>query len=99
MQQILMVEDSNFLGRRAQARIDKDVDLPVYWCKTLAETEELLARAKGNFSMALLDFNLPDAPHGEVIDKVVRQGITTFVFTADWTDEVRSLVWSKKVAD
>jgi diguanylate cyclase (GGDEF)-like protein len=99
MQQILLVEDSNMYGRLAKSRIEKAFDLPVYWCKTLAETEELLARAKGNFSMALLDFNLPDAPHGEVIDKVVGEGITTFVFTADWTDEVRSLVWSKKVAD
>ncbi len=99
MQYILLVEDSNMYGRLTKSKIEKAFDLPVLWCKTLAETEVLLAKSKGNVSMALLDFNLPDAPRGEVIDKVVAEGITTFVFTADWTDEVRQLVWSKKVAD
>lgn len=99
MQQILLVEDSNMYGRLTKSRIEKSFDLPVFWCKTLAETEALLSKAKGNFAMALLDFNLPDAPRGEVIDRVVGEGITTFVFTADWTEEVRQLVWSKKVAD
>jgi response regulator of citrate/malate metabolism len=90
MQYILLVEDSNMYGRLTKSKIEKAFDLPVIWCKTLAETEVLLAKSKGNVSMALLDFNLPDAPRGEVIDKVVAEGITTFVFTADWTDEVRT---------
>ena len=99
MRQVLLVEDSNMFGRLAKAKIEKVFDIPVFWIKTLAETEKLLAMAKGNFSMALLDFNLPDAPNGEVIDRVIAEGITTFVFTADLTDEVRHSVWSKKVAD
>ncbi len=99
MRQVLLVEDSNMFGRLAKAKIEKIFDIPVFWTKTLAETEKLLAMAKGNFSMALLDFNLPDAPNGEVIDRVVAEGITTFVFTAELNDEVRNFVWSKKVAD
>jgi len=99
MRQILLVEDSNMFGRLAKAKIEKFFDIPVFWTKTLAETEKLLAMAKWNFSMALLDFNLPDAPNGEVIDRVVAEGITTFVFTAELNDEVRNFVWSKKVAD
>lgn len=99
MRQILLVEDSNMFGRLAKAKIEKVFDIPVFWTKTLAETEKLLAMAKGNFSMALLDFNLPDAPNGEVIDRVVAEGITTFVFTAELNDDVRNFVWSKKVAD
>ena len=99
MKQILLVEDSNMFGRLAKSRIEKCFDVPVFWTKTLAETEKILAMAKGNFSMALLDFDLPDAPNGEVIDRVVAEGITTFVFTADITEELRRQVWSKKVAD
>ncbi len=99
MRQILLVEDSNMFGRLAKAKIEKAFDVPVFWAKTLAEAEKLLGMAKGDFSMALLDFNLPDAPKGEVIDRVIAEGITTFVFTADLTDEVRSFVWSKGVAD
>jgi diguanylate cyclase (GGDEF)-like protein len=99
MRQILLVEDSKMFGKLAKAKIEKIFDIPVFWTKTLAETEKLLTMAKGNFSMALLDFNLPDAPNGEVIDRVVAEGITTLVFTAELNDEVRNLVWSKKVAD
>ncbi len=99
MQQILLVEDSKMFGKLAKAKIEKIFDIPVFWTRTLAETEKLLAMAKGNFSMALLDFNLPDAPNGECIDRVVAEGITTFVFTAELNDEVRNFVWSKKVAD
>jgi len=99
MRQVLLVEDSKMFGRLVKSRIEKTFDVPVFWTKTLAETEKILAMAKGHFSLALLDFSLPDAPNGEIIDRVVGEGITTFVFTADLTEEVRNLVWSKKVAD
>jgi len=99
MRQILLVEDSKMFGRMVKAKIEKIFDVPVFWAKSLAETENLLLMSKGNFSLALLDYSLPDAPHGEVIDRVVAEGITSFVFTSDVTDEVRNVVWSKKVAD
>lgn len=99
MRQILLVEDSKMFGRMVKAKIEKSFDVPVFWAKSLAETEKLLLMSKGSFSLALLDYSLPDAQHGEVIDRVVAEGITTFVFTGDLTDEVRNVVWSKKVAD
>jgi len=99
MKQVLLVEDSAMFGRLTKKKIELEFDVPVYWTKTLAETEKVLDMAGGDFSMALLDFNLPDAPQGEVIDRVVAEGITSLVFTADMTEEVRSFVWSKKVAD
>jgi diguanylate cyclase (GGDEF)-like protein len=99
LRQVLLVEDSKMFGRLAKRKIEQAFDVPVFWTRTLAETEKILGMAKGLFSLALLDFGLPDAPNGEVIDRVVGEGITSFVFTADLTDEVRNLVWSKKVAD
>ncbi|WP_163338593.1 diguanylate cyclase [Desulfopila sp. IMCC35008] len=99
MQNILLVEDSNMFGRIAKKKIEKVFDVPVYWTKSLAETEKILEVGKGSFSMALLDVNLPDAPNGEVIDLVVNRGISSLVFTSNVSDEVRNLVWSKKVAD
>lgn len=99
MNQILLVEDSPLFGRMTKARLEEAFDVPVYWCKNYAEADSLLIRAKGMFDMALLDFNLPDAPHGEVIDRVVREGISSLVFTSNLSDEVRRQVWSKKVVD
>ncbi len=86
-------------GRLTKARIEAEFDLPVFWVKTLKEAVTLLDMPKSNFSMALLDFNLPDAPHGEVIDEVIKRGISTLVFTSNMSDEVREQVWEKKVAD
>ncbi len=99
MRQILLVEDSSMFGRLTKKKLEAVFDVPVYWVKTLKETIELLDKADNNFSMALLDFNLPDAPQGEVIDEVISRGISAFIFTSNITEDVRDLVWSKKVAD
>ncbi len=99
MRQILLVEDSTMFGRLTKKKLEAVFDVPVYWVKTLRETKELLDQANDNFSMALLDVNLPDAPNGEVIDEVIGRGISAFVFTSNITEDVRELVWSKKVAD
>ncbi len=99
MERILLVEDSQMYGRLAKSRIEKSFDLPVFWTKTMKETKALLDRADDGFSMALLDFNLPDAPDGEVIDTVLDRGISSIVFTANMSDTVREYVWQKKVAD
>jgi len=99
MHQILLVEDSMMFGRMAKKRLEKVFDVPVFWAKSLAETQKILTEENGNFSVALLDFNLPDAPQGEVIDLVVDHGISSIVFTTNMSDEVRGLIWEKKVAD
>lgn len=99
MKNVLLVEDSPMFGKLAKKKIETSFDVPVYWAKSREETERLLEQAGGDFSVALLDYNLPDAPHGEVIDLVLAKGITSFVFTANVTEEVRNYVWSKKVAD
>ncbi|PHR27031.1 MAG: diguanylate cyclase response regulator [Desulfotalea sp.] len=99
MEQILLVEDSKMFGQLTKAKLEKEFDRPVYWTKNLKETVQLLDLADNNFSIALLDLNLPDAPNGEVIDLVVKRGITSLVFTSNMSNAVRDQVWSKKVAD
>lgn len=99
MEQILLVEDNLMFGRLTKIRLEAEFDRPVYWAKNLSETAQLLDLAKNTFSIALLDLNLPDAPNGEVIDLVVKRGITSFVVTSNMSNEVRDQVWSKKVAD
>jgi len=99
MKNVLLVEDSNMFGKITKKKIETVIDATVFWATSLAETEKLLQQGGAAFSMALLDFNLPDAPHGEVIDRVVNEGISSLVFTTNMSDEVRELVWSKKVAD
>ena len=99
MEQILLVEDNLTFGRLTKIRLEAEFDRPVYWAKNLSEASQLLDLAKNTFSIALLDLNLPDAPNGEIIDLVVKRGITSFVVTSNMNNAVRDQVWSKKVAD
>ncbi len=99
MHQILLVEDSLMFGRLAKDKIEKAFDVPVHWAKNFTEADNIIKSEKGNFSQALLDYTLPDAPNGEIIDRVTREGISSLVFTSNMTDEVRNHVWSKRVAD
>ncbi len=99
MQEILLVEDSNMFGKMTKAKIENQCNAKVTWTKTLADTKNALQKQKGGFSLALLDLNLPDAHHGEIVDLVVDYGITSFVFTGNLSDAVREQVWKKEVAD
>ena len=99
MRPILLVEDSTLFGKLVKREIEASLQIPVVWAKTMADAETALLTAKNGFEMAVLDLNLPDAPHGEIIAKVLDRGISSFVFTADVTKELREMVWSQQVAD
>ncbi len=99
MQHILLVEDSKMFAGIIKKRVEQALEASVFLAKNYAEAENLLNNSKRTFSLALLDYNLPDAPNGEIIERVTQAGISSIVFTSNITEEVRSFVWSKKVAD
>ena len=99
MDKILIVEDSVTFGLLVKNKIESELETSVVWVKTLRDTIKILGLENINISAALLDFNLPDAPNGEVIDEVVKHGIPSIIFTGNVDEDVRDLVWSKKVAD
>ncbi len=53
----------------------------------------------GRYFAALLDLNLPDAPHGEVVDYVISKKIPVIVFTGNMSDSTREMVWAKRIAN
>jgi len=99
MNKILVVEDSKMFGKMVKNKLETELNTPVIWAKSLAETIKVLNSDENIFSSALLDFNLPDAPSGEIIDTIVQKGIPSIVFTANISKETRDFVWSKKVVD
>ncbi len=99
MSPILIVEDSPMFGSMAKKRIEEEFDQIIIWTKTLADTRKILAMNNARFDVALVDYNLPDAPDGEVIDEIIGAGISAIVFTGEITDVVRDRIWSKQVAD
>jgi hypothetical protein len=68
---VLLIEDSTMFGRLAKGKIESVFHRPVVWVKSYSDAEALLEEGENAFAMALLDFNLPDAPRGEIIARIV----------------------------
>jgi len=97
--EILLVEDTLPVGKMIQRRLERNGDFKISWVKTMAECVALLQERAYDFFIAILDFNLPDAHHGEVIAKVVNHNLPAIVFTGYVSEEVREKVWSHNVVD
>jgi len=99
METVLIVEDTSFFGLMIKDKLKAETAFEAIWVRSMTEAVAVLDEAGNNFFAAILDFNLPDAPHGEIVDEVVARHIPVIVFTSDLSEEVRELVWSKNVAD
>ncbi|HTO32439.1 MAG TPA: diguanylate cyclase [Pararhizobium sp.] len=53
----------------------------------------------GDFSLAVLDLNLPDAPNCEALDYVISHGIAAIVFTGSFNSKTREDILSRNVVD
>jgi len=99
LKKILLVEDDRFFGAMVVRKFSQENDLEIIWTQSLAECREILTSGKHDFFAAILDFNLPDAPRGEVIAEVITHEIPVIVFTASSDAAVREKVWSFNVVD
>jgi diguanylate cyclase (GGDEF)-like protein len=99
MRNLLIVEDNRISGTLIRAKVSSVLDFSIHWAKSLAEAISLLDQHDNNFFAALLDYVLPDAPNGEVVDTVVSRGISSIVFTATVTEQVRKDLWKKNIVD
>ena len=95
---ILIVEDSQFFGKLLKHNIESRLGYTVYWYKTLSETREALEEID-DVSLALLDFHLPDAQEGEIVDLCISKGIPTIVMTGRFSPNVQESTWSRRVID
>ena len=82
-----------------KARLEESFEYLVETAESLAETKELLENGSGEFSVALLDINLPDAPEGEVVDYVLSKGIPAIVFTGSYDEQIRERITGKPIID
>ena len=98
MKQVLVVEDSIAVSSLMKKKL-MGARFSVVVANSLTEALVLIEENSSHFFAAILDFRLPDAPNGEIIDKVVAHGIPSIVFTGDLSQEVRNFVWERHVVD
>jgi len=96
---ILLVENSRSLAALLKKRIEKELNYTVIWAVSYAEALKLVQDESQKFFIGILDLNLPDAPHAEIIDIVISRKIPSIVLTTDVSDEFCEKIWSKKIID
>ncbi len=94
---ILLVEDSrafrNYLVQKLMP-----LGCEIITAETLSETQDILTQ-HDDFLCTVLDYCLPDAPNGEVIDLVLSHQHKVIVLTAAFSDDTREHFISKGVVD
>jgi diguanylate cyclase (GGDEF)-like protein len=96
---ILVVEDSKTYSTALCRRLKDAIGLPIVACRSLNELHEAVTDDRAAFTLAVVDLNLPDAPHGEAIDFAVQRGIPTIVHTGSFDIETRNRIMERDVID
>ncbi len=100
MKHLLVVEDNKIAGSLISTKVSHALPLKIHWAQSLAEARELLDKNNNNFFAALLDYVLPDAQNGEIIDEVVARAIPSIVFTGNVLSQKERLrLWRKNIVD
>lgn len=99
LESLLIVEDSKMMSTLIARTAKQELNLESTVCESYRAAQELLEFCSQSYLAALLDLNLPDAPHGEIVDLVVGKGIPAIVFTGELSDDMRDKMWSKRIVD
>ncbi len=96
---MLLVEDSRMFSTALKQGLEVAHGISVTHCSSLQAVKALMEKGEIEFSLAVLDLNLPDAPNCEALDFVLSKGIAAIVFTGTFNDTTRDYILSKDVLD
>ncbi len=96
---MLLVEDSRMFATVLRHGLETAHGVEVTHCGSLTALRHAVETGGGEFSVAVLDLNLPDAPNCEALDYVISQNIAAIVFTGSFNNTTRDDILSRKVVD
>jgi diguanylate cyclase (GGDEF)-like protein len=96
---VLLVEDSRTFTTVLVHRFREEAGVEVVACSTFGDVREVLAKQDQHFVLAVVDLNLVDSPHGEVLEHALESGIPTVVFTSSFDFNSRAKTFHKNIAD
>ncbi len=95
---ILIVDDSRMYGKHLKRTIEENLGYRAQWFESFRETERYFNDG-GHPAIALLDYTLPDAMDGEIIDLCLRFNIPSVVITSRFSADHQEYLWSKQIVD
>lgn len=78
---ILIVDDSKTILKTLKYNLESVLGLTVYTAASMKECADLILKHKGKFTLALLDYNLPDAQNGEILTFIQKFKIPSLLLT------------------
>ncbi|XOZ33633.1 diguanylate cyclase [Halomonadaceae bacterium KBTZ08] len=96
---ILLIEDSSMITKVLRHLMKQELNLPCDSVGTFAETQQRLDQRSEDYFVAIVDLHLPDAPHGEVLDAVIKAGVPAIVLTATFDEGRREDILNKPIVD
>lgn len=98
-QKVLIIEDSKTSMKVMQVLI-REANLKPVCAYSLIEAKHIFSSsAPEEFLCAVVDYNLPDAQHGEAIDFTIESFLPTIVVTGCLDEETRTTILKKDVVD
>ena len=99
MRNVLVVEDSPLVLKILEHLFRQEPDLQPLFCASLGEAQVLLETSSALFFAAIVDLNLPDAPHGEIVDLVLQYSVPCIVLSGSYDEHRRDELLLKGVVD
>lgn len=99
MKRILIVEDSKLFATMISRKIRFELELERDIAFSFKEAVLLVQEHKSEYSLAVVELSLPDAPEGQILDFLLGENIPIIVFTNQFNDELRDTMRAKNVVD
>ena len=96
---ILVVEDQDSISQYTTALIKDRWNCEVLQANSFQSAEEIIKSTHPLIQVAICDLNLPDAPHGEIVDLMSNYNIATIALTGAFNLELRESLNKKGIID
>lgn len=96
---ILIVDDSKTILSSLRHAIESKLDITVYTAASMKECADLILKHKGKFSLALLDYNLPDAQNGEIVGFIKKFKIPSILLTGSKLEKENPVFKNENLID
>lgn len=96
---LLIIEDSPIQAKIIHQRFEAMTRFSLLVAHNLLEAQTLAEQHAGEIFAAVVDLNLPDAPHGEAVDLCLALKIPCVVLAASFDENLRKNFLEKKVVD
>jgi len=99
MYKVLVVDDSQTVLGLLKKELQQHDTIEPLFVQSYKEAIQVIREYQGNIQAAILDYNLPDAPSGEVILLANSHNIPSVILTGTLDEKVQDLIIKSNVVD